>query len=102
MTRSGIRESGVAVAARSRALPGRTVGGSSASQLQVWARVENPYLPFFTRPLVGQRGGVAFLDGIAKLDWTRTWDLSPFFFARGPRIAASASITGAIPTDESF
>jgi hypothetical protein len=96
------RELGVAVASRSRELPVRGVGGSSVSQLQLWARVENPYLPFVSRPLVGQRGGVAFLDGIAKADWTRTWDLSPFLFARGPRIAASASVAGALPTDESF
>ncbi|MFN2564523.1 MAG: M1 family metallopeptidase [Gemmatimonadaceae bacterium] len=91
------RELGVAVAAR-RSGP----DASMASQLQVWARAENPYLPFFTRPLVGQRGGIAFLDGIAKLDWTRSWDLSPFFFARGPRISASATVTGAYPSDRAF
>jgi hypothetical protein len=89
------RELGLAVASR-------TTGGSRASQAQGWARVENPYLPYFTRPLVGHRGGIAFLDGIGKVDWTRTWDLSPFFFARGPRIAASATITGAYPSDDGF
>jgi hypothetical protein len=92
------RELGVAVASRAHG----PFDASAVSQLQVWARVENPYLPFFTRPLVGYRGGAAFLDGIAKVDVSRTWDLSPFFFARGPRIAAAAAITGAYPSDRNF
>ncbi|MDQ3997359.1 MAG: hypothetical protein M3303_10120, partial [Gemmatimonadota bacterium] len=90
------RELGVAVASRAPA------SASMVSQLQAWARVENPYLPFFTRPLVGYRAGIAFLDAIAKLDLSRVWDLSPFFFARGPRITATAAITGAYPSDRNF
>jgi hypothetical protein len=92
------RELGVAVAPRARG----QFDASAVSRVQVWGRVENPYLPFFTRPLVGYRGGIAFLDGIAKLDASRVWDLSPFFFARGPRIAATAAITGAYPSDRNF
>jgi hypothetical protein len=92
------RELGVAVATRAHG----PFDGSAISQLQVWARLENPYLPFFTRPLVGYRGGLAFLDGIAKLDLSRTWDFSPFFFARGPRISATAGLTGAFPSDRNF
>jgi hypothetical protein len=92
------RELGVAVAPRARG----PFDASAVSQLQLWARVENPYLPFFTRPLVGYRAGAAFLDGIAKVDVSRTWDLSPFFFARGTRIAATAAITGAFPSDRNF
>jgi hypothetical protein len=92
------RELGVAVAPRAQG----PFDASAVSQLQVWARLENPYLPLFTRPLVGYRGGIAFLDGIAKLDASRSWDLSPFFFARGPRIAATAAITSAQPSDRNF
>jgi len=77
-----------------------TVNGPGAlSHLQVWARTENPYPPFFDRPLMGQKFGAAFLDGILKLDWSKTWDLSPFLIARGPKIAASIGLSGAYPTD---
>jgi hypothetical protein len=92
------RELGLAVTSRSRG----PAGASALSRAQAWARVENPALPGFTRPLVGVRAGVAFLDAIAKLDLSRTWDLGPFFFARGPRIAATAGVTAAYPTDPNF
>ena len=92
------RELGIAVSSRARG----PFDASEVSRLQVWGRTENPYLPFFSRPLVGVGAGVAFLDGIAKLDVIRTWDLSPFFFARGPRIAALAAITAAYPSDRNF
>jgi hypothetical protein len=39
-----------------------------SQRLQVWARVENLYLPFLRRPAVGWRGGVASLDDIIKVD----------------------------------
>ena len=92
------RELGLAVTSRLRG----PFGASTGSRVQAWARVENPYVPFVPRPLVGYRAGAAFLDGIAKLDLSRDWDLSPFFFARGPRIAANATFTAAYPTDRNF
>ncbi len=92
------REQGLAVTSRARG----PFGSSSTSRLHVWARLENPSLPWFTRPLVGYRAGAALLDGIAKLDLSRTWDLSPFVFARGPRIAATAAFMTAYPTDRNF
>ena len=75
-------------------------GPSNLSRLQLWARTENPYLPFFDKPLMGQRFAAAFLDGIVKLDWRKRWDLSPFVFARGPKIGAWFGLTGAYPTDK--
>ncbi len=92
------REAGLAVTSRASG----PFGASAGSRVQLWARVENPYLPFVTRPLVGYRAGAAFLDGIAKLDLSRTWDLSPFFFARGPRLGATAAINAVYPTDRNF
>ena len=74
-------------------------GPGELSRLQVWARTENPYLPFFDRPLMGHKFSGAFLDGILKLDWSRRWDLSPFLVARGPQIGATLRLTGAYPTD---
>jgi hypothetical protein len=92
------REAGLAVTSRLRG----PFGASTGSRVQAWVRVENPYVPFATRPLVGYRAGAAFLDGIAKLDLSREWDISPFFFARGPRLAATAAFTAAYPTDRNF
>jgi Peptidase family M1 domain len=74
-------------------------GPGAISRLQVWARTENPYLPFFDHPLMGQRFEGAFLDGILKLDWSKQWDLSPFLISRGPKIVATLRLTGAYPTD---
>ena len=40
-----------------------------------------------------------FLDGIARIDLRRRWDLSPYPLAIGPRIGLTARLTGAYPTD---
>jgi hypothetical protein len=76
-------------------VPGGSVG--VLNRVQAWLRVENPYLPMFSRPLMGYRAGVALLDGITKVDLAKTWDLSPFVVATGPRLRATASLTGAYP-----
>jgi hypothetical protein len=78
-----------------------TTGASDrfASRLNAWARVENPYVPFSARPLMGVGADAAFLDGIWRMDLRRTWDLSRFAFAPSPRILATARFTGAYPTD---
>jgi hypothetical protein len=64
-------------------------------RLQFWARAENLSLPGLERPLMGYSGSAALLDGIVKLDLSKSWDLSPFYFARGPSIGASLYATGA-------
>jgi hypothetical protein len=87
-------------AADSRFPEGMPLDGSPAyARVQAWARLENPYLPFLSRPLMGHRFGVALLDGVFKTDWTRTWDVSPFRVARGPRINASLGALGTFPYD---
>ena len=75
------------------------VQGGTISRFQLWARAENPYLPGFSRPLMGQRFGAALLDGILEFDWSKRWDLSPYPLANGPSLAASVFATGAYPTD---
>jgi hypothetical protein len=73
------------------------------SRLQFSARGANPYVPvLFSRPVMGLSGGLAYLDGILKWDAAKSWDLSPFYFARGPAIHLSAYATGAYPTEASL
>src|SRR5205085_5698110 len=69
------------------------------SHVNAWARIDNPYLPGASRPWRGAGLDAAFLDGIARIDLRRRWDLSPFTLVSGPRIAVSARLTGAYPTD---
>ena len=73
---------------------------SIVSQLQLRAQADDVYLaPFMKRPLMGVEGMVAFLDGIARGTLTKRWDLSPFVFANGPKIHASATISGTYPAE---
>jgi len=76
---------------------GRTV--NFTRRLQFFARAENIYVPWRERPLMGYRGEAALLDGIVKFDLSKNWDLSPFFFAPGPTIGASAYVSGAYLTE---
>src|SRR5207249_9603843 len=55
--------------------------------------------PVMDRPMMGAHVGAAFMDGIAKADVSRRWDLSPFAFANGPRIAAAAGATATYPLE---
>ena len=41
---------------------------STGSRIQGWARVENPYLPFFRRPLIGWGASAGKLDDVVLLD----------------------------------
>jgi hypothetical protein len=77
-------------------VPGGSVG--VGNRLQLWARVQNPLLPFMTRPLMGYAAGVAHLDGITELNASRSWDLSPFATSLGPRVGARVGVQGAYPS----
>ena len=44
---------------------------------------------------MGLSGGASLLDGVAKIDLAKAWDLSPFYQARGPRITGAVGLTGA-------
>ena len=69
------------------------------SHVNAWARVDNPYMPGASRPWMGVGMDAAFLDGIARFDLRRSWNLSPFTYVAGPEIDVTARLTGAYPTD---
>jgi hypothetical protein len=69
------------------------------SRVQGWWRFQNPYWPGLSKPAMGLAGGAALLDGVAKLDVSQTWDLSPLWTAAGPRIGATLGATGAYVYD---
>ncbi len=68
----------------------------SATRVQGWATVENPRM-FGARPLMGWSAGGWMLDGVAKLELRKQWDLRPFVIARGARRDASITLTGTTP-----
>jgi hypothetical protein len=87
-----------AASRRGRGPAGNTTGVPSFVQFRVQA--DDVYLsPFMGRPLMGVGGAAAYLDGIARADLSKRWDLSPFAFANGPKIDASAGITTTFPTE---
>lgn len=100
------RELGVAVATREPdlvpAADGRVSKSPPASQVQLWMRWANPTLPLLPRPLMGHAVGLAMLDGVALLDYSKRWDVSRFHFARGPRLTVTAGALGALPFDRNF
>jgi hypothetical protein len=73
---------------------------ATLSHFNAWARIDDPYLPGASRPWMGAGLDAAFLDGVARVDLRRTWDLSPFTLVPGPQISLTARLTGAYPTDQ--
>ncbi len=93
---------GLAVTSASRAVAGAPAPApapSGVSRVQGWWRFENPYIAATPAPLTGLSGGVAMLDGVAKADLDRCWDLSALWTAPGPRMSASVGATGAYVYD---
>ena len=79
-----------------------TIGGdisATLSRLNAWMRVDNPYLPGRSRPFMGAGLDAGFLDGIARFELRRSFDVSPFTYVSGPRISLTARVSGAYPTD---
>ena len=72
---------------------------ATLSHVNAWARIDNPYLPGASRPWMGAGLDAGFLDGIARFDLRRRWDLSPVALVAGPRVGLTARLTGAYPTD---
>ncbi|MGH7670107.1 MAG: hypothetical protein ACRENQ_11505, partial [Gemmatimonadaceae bacterium] len=89
---------GLAVTSGLRTTPGHPAP-SAISRVQGWWRFQNPYWDLLGKPAIGTSAGVAVLDGVAKLDFSQHWDLSPFWTAVGPRIGATLGVTGAYPYD---
>lgn len=97
-------EAGLGVAARSadsergyageRAIGARGRAGT-LSRVQGWLSWENPRIG--SRALIGSRIGAWALDGALKAELRRTWDRSPYLFARGPRRTLTAAVTGTLP-----
>ena len=94
-----IHNSVVAIATRTGREPnGSTPSAPSVIHFRVQA--DDVYLaPFMVQPLMGVRGGVAYLDGIARADFAKRWDLSPFAFAKGPKVDASVGMSAAFPLE---
>jgi hypothetical protein len=76
--------------------------GTLATRVQFWARMTNLYVPGRDRPLMNVSIDGALLDGIARLDLAKAWDLSPFVFANGPSVHANVYATAALPTDSTL
>jgi hypothetical protein len=75
-------------------------GASVLSRLQLRAQADDVYLaPFMVRPLMNVGASVAFLDGIARGTLAKRWDLSPFYYANGPLIRATAEFSGTYPAE---
>lgn len=66
-------------------------------RLQVWAVSDDARLPWQPRPTIGLHMGAWALDGILKLDASKSWDLSRFLYAAGPRRSLELGYSGAYP-----
>ncbi|MGH7623783.1 MAG: hypothetical protein ACREOJ_00505, partial [Gemmatimonadaceae bacterium] len=82
------------------ALPVRAPATNTFGRLQGWIATTNPNLPFAARPSVGLSAGAWFLDGLAKLDVHKQWDLSPFYYANGPHRTLTLGLTSTLPYDK--
>jgi hypothetical protein len=56
---------------------------SAATQVQGWAAVDNPILPWADQPSMGLRTGLWMVDGTFRFTLRQKWDESPFRFANG-------------------
>jgi len=69
------------------------------TRLQAWATIENPRLPFTSRPSIGLGAGVWVLDGVTKLSLHKRWDASPFIYSNGPQITWTLGVNATAPYD---
>ncbi|HEX2717994.1 MAG TPA: M1 family metallopeptidase, partial [Gemmatimonadaceae bacterium] len=99
-------ESGVGYATsnrRDRGIPGTVEGVPwRYDRFQGWLRVENPTLGRRGRPLVGFQFGEWVLDGVIGGEVAKTWDTSPFFFARNLTGARTLRFFATAPTDVGY
>ena len=69
-------------------------------RLQFWATLENPRVG--RRPIVGLSLASWTVDGIQRFDVRKSWDVSQFLYAAGPRATTFLSYTGTYPFDRSW
>jgi hypothetical protein len=86
------------------ALPvrGPESSASGRGRLQGWIATRNPSLPFTHRPAMGLRAGAWMLDGVAKLDVGKRWNLSQFAMANGQRRSLTLALTATLPYDTAW
>jgi hypothetical protein len=87
-----IHDGGIAIATKAPRGPGGHQP-SVVTRAQIWARMENLYIPGVDRPLMGYGGAFNYLDGLLKVDVFKNWDLSPFILTPGPTIKAKVYAT---------
>lgn len=95
------RELGLAVASRLRPAATAPAGAkpSELSRVQGWVSLENPLLPWSGRPLMGTRGSLRLLDGVAMVQVGQTWDRSRYM-AAGDRVNQSLTFTSTYTYDD--
>ncbi len=94
-----LHDGGFAFTSRNPRDPFTGKTSSVLARANVWARLENPYVPGFDRPLMGYGADVNYMDGLFKADAYKNWDLSPFILTPGPAIKARVYATVAVPSD---
>ena len=70
------------------------------TRTQFWWTLENPRLPWGTRPWMGVRTGFWSLDGVFGAELGYSWDASPFYYAKTRTITRAIQATFMMP--ESF
>jgi len=74
-------------------------GAPGIEHLNGWLTFANPQLPFSERPLVSVTAGVWLIDGIAKAEIAKAWNLSPFLFSNGPQVHLRLGVDATGPYD---
>ncbi|HUO51119.1 MAG TPA: M1 family aminopeptidase, partial [Gemmatimonadaceae bacterium] len=75
---------------------------SAWSQLQGWAVVDDPKIPWTGRPVIGLREGLWMVDGTFRYELRMKWDESPFKYANGERDTITVALNVTSPYDRAW
>jgi hypothetical protein len=75
---------------------------STITQVQGWAAVENPRLPWADMPSMGLRTGLWMVDGTFRFTLRQKWDESPFRFANGQQDTLTFAFNLTSPYDRAW
>ncbi len=75
---------------------------SAITQVQGWASVENPRLPWADQPSMGLRTGLWMVDGTFRFTLRQKWDESPFRFANGRQDTLTFAFNLTSPYDRAW